>query len=417
MEKRSGLSTIMGGDRWIWGIYCILIFLSIIEIGSASSRLAYREVANDNPLMRHTLFLVAGFFLGGLGLQSLTRANVKWVKFFGVISYLAGVIFMALMPICGRKVNGASRDIMGIQPVELCKVGLTITLCLVLTLKDEWYRRMPFFRKNLEFRKFILMLVLTALATLPVLIQNLSSALILAFTTLGLFFVAEVNGKYLLRTIAGVVLIGGLFGGALFGLHIFNQSKEEAGGEHRTSLGILDRANVWEKRVFDGSSIPLWEQKINDENMQVMYSHMAIANSNGIGRFVGESRMRDYLPEAYSDYIYSIIFEELGILGASLVMLLYFILFWRCYRLSRKTEDQFKRLVMISLPLMIVIQALMHIGVCTDAMFVTGQPLPLISRGGMAIMSTSAIFGLLFGLSYDIIREENNRNAVEAETE
>ncbi len=127
--------------------------------------------------------------------------------------------------------------------------------------------------------------------------------------------------------------------------------------------------------------------------------------------------MRDYLPEAYSDYIYSIIFEELGILGASLVMLLYFILFWRCYRLSRKTEDQFKRLVMISLPLMIVIQALMHIGVCTDAMFVTGQPLPLISRGGMAIMSTSAIFGLLFGLSYDIIREENNRNAVEAETE
>lgn len=401
----------MGGDHWIWGIYWILVFISIIEIASASSRLAYREIANDNPLMRHTIFLVGGFFIFGLGLQSLTRANIKWVKLFGIFSYVVGVVLMFLMPIIGRRVNGAARDVAGIQPVELCKLGLIIVLCLFLTIKDTDLTRWPIFRKNTQYRRFIALCILIILAAVPVALQNLSSALIICFTSLGLMYLAEVKGKYLWNTILIGLVAGGLFLGALFGLHIYNSSQEAAGGQHHTELGLASRANVWEQRIFDGSDIPLWEQKINDDNMQVMYAHMAIANCNGIGRFVGESQLRDHLPEAYSDYIYAIIFEELGVVGAAIVMILYFTLLWRCYRLSQRTNDTFKRLLMLGLPLMIIIQALMHIGVCTDAMFVTGQPLPLISRGGMAIMSTSACFGILFGLSYTIIREEQNNKS------
>lgn len=409
MEKKTGLNSIMGGDHWIWGVYWILVFISIVEIGSASSRLAYRELANDNPLMRHTTFLAVGFFLFGMGLQSLTRANIKWVKLFGMTSYVAGVILMALMPIFGRRINGAARDIFGIQPVELCKLGLIIVLCMAIAAPKTAFTRWPIFRKSTELRRFIFLLLLIVMAATPIALQNLSSALILGIAALGIMFVGEVNGKYLIRAIISIGIVAGIFLGLLFGLHILNKSQEEAGGAHHTDIGLLSRANVWEQRIFDGSSIPLWEQKINDDNMQVMYAHMAIANSNAIGRFVGESQLRDHLPEAYSDYIYCIIFEELGVIGAAVVMLLYFILFWRCYRISKKTDNTFKRLLMIAIPLLIIIQAMIHIGVCTDAMFVTGQPLPLISRGGMAILSTSACFGILFGLSHDILREEQNR--------
>ena len=412
-EKKSGLTSLMGGDHWLWGVYTILVFISIVELFSASSRLAYRELTNDNPLMRHTTFLAVGFFIFGLGLQSLTRANIKWVKLFGLGCYIGGVVLMILMPFFGRRINGAVRDIWGVQPIELCKLGLIIVLCMAISATNSDYHQWSWFRRKTELRRYILLLFLIALVAGLIVLQNLSSALIIGFTALGIMFVGEVKGKYLLRTIITIAVMSGLFIGVLFGLHTFNRSQEEGGGAHHTDLGAFSRANVWEQRIFDGSSVPLWEQKINDDNMQVMYAHMAIANSNVIGRFVGESQLRDHLPEAYSDYIYAIIFEELGVEGAALVMLLYFILMWRCYRVSKKTKDPFKRLIMIGIPLMLLIQALIHIGVCTDAMFVTGQPLPLISRGGMGILSTSACFGILFGVSHTILREEKSRLTIE----
>ena len=395
----------MGGDPWIWGIYIILIFISLIELGSASSRLAYREITNDNPLMSHAKHIMAGFFIFIWGLNKLTSANVRWVKRFGALCFIAGVVLMALLPFFGREVNGARRDIFGIQPVELCKLGLVICLCRVVVANDNRFR-LSFFRKNPELRRYILMLVMMALTIVPIALQNLSSAIILTLAAFGIMFMGKVNGKYLWRTLASGILAAGVLIGLLFGLHELNQSSEDGGGRHHTELGPLSRANTWEHRLFHGDSRPLWEQEINDENMQVMYAHMAIANSNGIGTFVGESQMRDHLPEAYSDYIYAIIFEETGILGAALVMLLYFVLLWRCYKVSLKADDPLMRLLMTGLPLLIVIQALVHMGVSTDAMFVTGQPLPLISRGGSAMMGASAIFGILMGLSENIRRDD-----------
>lgn len=402
----------MGGDPWIWGVYIVLIFISLIELGSASSRLAYREITNDNPLMSHAKHVMAGFFIFIWGLQKLTSANVRWVKRFGAVCFVAGVVLMFLLPFFGREVNGARRDIMGIQPVELCKLGLVICLCRVV-VADASRFRLNFFRKNTELRRYWLMLVMMALTIGPIALQNLSSAIILGLSAFGIMFLGKVNGKYLWRTLGVVVASAALLVGALFGLHELNQSREDGGGTHHTDLGLLSRANTWEHRLFHSDSTPLWEQNLTDENMQVMYAHMAIANSKGIGTFIGESQMRDHLPEAYSDYIYAIIFEETGILGAAIVMLLYFVLLWRCYKLSVQTDDQLTRLLMVGLPLSILIQALVHMGVSTDAMFVTGQPLPLISRGGMSIMGTSALFGIMLGLSEAIRRQNQTENDIE----
>jgi len=406
VEKKTFLSGLMGGDNWIWGIYLILCFISVVEISSASSRLAYREVTNDNVLMRHTMILVLGFFFMVLPLQTLSSIRTNYVTFLGGLAYIVGFIIIILLPVLGRRVNGASRSIMGIQPVELCKMGLIISLCYFITAKDEIFTRWKFFQKKTQGRRYWFMLALIAGVTIPIATQNLSTALILGIVSLCILYLGKTKTSYLLKTIAAVSLLGGIALGLLFMLHKLNESNETAGGPHATSLPfILNRANTWEGRLFDGSSVPLWQQPIDDDNMQQMYAHMAIANSNGVGRFIGESQMRDHLPEAYSDYVYAIIFEEMGIEGAAFVMLLYFILLGRCFYLSLQTTDPLKRLLMISLPLLIIVQALIHMGVCTDAMFVTGQPLPLISRGGMSSVATSACFGILFGLSHSILRE------------
>jgi len=405
MAKKSGISTLMGGDNWIWGIYCILIFISIVEMASASSRLAYRQITNDNPLTGHAKYLIIGFFVFVWGFQNLTRANLKWVKLFGALCYAGGVALMYSLPVLGSSVNGAFRAIGGIQPVELCKLGVVICLCRAIAAQDSDFKH-HWFKENTEFRRYLFMAGLVFVATFPILIQNLSSALIVGFASFGIMFIGAVNFKYLWQTILIGGVLGGLFVGGLFGLHQLNLSSEAGGGQHHTNLGLMSRANTWEYRLFHGDSTPLWEQPLKDKNQQVLCAHMAIANSNGVGRFVGESQLRDHLPEAYSDYVYAIIFEETGVLGAAFVMLLYFVLLWRCYKISQRTDNQLMRLLMIGLPLIIVIQALIHMGVCTDAMFVTGQPLPLISRGGMSSMATSACFGILLGLSSTIERDE-----------
>jgi len=409
LEKDKGFfGSLMKGDNWIWGIYWILLFISVVEIASATSRLTWRTDSTDNPLFEHTKMLITGFFCCVFLLQNITSRRAEVLKLIGMLVFAGGLCLMALLPFFGREVNGAKRDIFGVQPVEMCKIGLVLVIVLITTTKNTWFQqKIPWFRDGTEKKKFWLMLFLIFVTCFFVFIQNLSSALILGMTCFGAMLLGGVRVKYILNTLLVGVIGGSLFFGALYGVHAYHMSNGQP-----MPLGFLSRAHTWDHRIFDGDDTPLWQQKINDDNMQVMYAHMAIANSNGVGTFVGNSTMRDHLPEAYSDYIYAIIFEETGLIGAAIVMILYFVLFFRCFQISLKTGDPYKRLIMISLPLLIIIQALIHMGVCTDAMFVTGQPLPLISRGGMSILSTSACFGILFGLSANILNE--NKEAKKA---
>lgn len=390
----------MRGDAWIWGIYWLLFAISIIEISSATSSLAYKASTNDNPLVRHTSFLVLGLFFLVLTFQSLASRRPKSIEYIGGIFYVLGVVLMLLMPIFGHEVNGAKRDILGIQPVELCKVGLVVSLCSVINMRNEVFYRWKFFRSRTRGRRYFLMLAMIAMAVLPILLQNLSSALILGMVAFFIMYLGNVKLSYLLKTLGILVTLGGVFLLLLFWLHNVNLGREKD-----VDLGLLQRATTWEHRIFDEEEVPLVQQEINDDNLQEMYAHMAIANSRGYGKFFGNSQMRDYLPQAYSDFIYAIIFEETGIEGAAVVMLLYFALLWRCFKISLKTNDPVKRLLMLGIPLLIVVQALVHMGVCTGAMFVTGQPLPLVSRGGMSILGTSVCFGILCGLSHSIQKE------------
>lgn len=394
MEKKTFLGSIMRGDSWIWGIYWVLFFISVVEMFSASSRLVHRSMTSTDPVFHHMEFLFWG--LGAvLVFQSF---SVKALRNWSLLFYVGGLILLVALFAKGDRVQGATRAVFGIQPSEICKVGLMMILSLAITKKDEFFLKWKIFRKNTQLARFILYLLLAGMVALPIMTQNLSTALIIGMATLAVMWMGKVKGKYLIYVILGVAAAGSLFLSALFGLYKWDESNRTA-GQKTVDLAFLNRAHTWANRIYGKDSVPLADQNPNDDNAQVIYAHMALANSYPFGRFIGNSQLRDHLPEAYSDYIYAIIFEETGFVGALIVMLLYLVLVGRSFYLSTKTNDQFVRLLMIALPTIMTIQALIHIGVCTDAMFVTGQPLPLISRGGSSILFTSVSFGIILALS------------------
>lgn len=394
MEKKTFLGSIMRGDSWIWGIYLVLFFISVVEMFSASSRLVYRSVTSTDPVFHHMQLLFAGLVAVMVFQSFSARALRNW----SVMFYIIGVFCLVLMFIFGHSFQGATRAIGGIQPAEICKVGLMMILCLALTIKDETYQRLTLFRKDIELRRFIFYLILAAMVALPIMTQNLSTSLIIGMATLSVMWVGGVKARYIRFVLYLGVAAALFFGSCLYALHASDAS-HKAAKEEVINLGPLDRAHTWASRIFEKDEIPLADQKPNDDNAQVIHAHMALANSYPFGKFIGNSQLRDLLPEAYSDYIFAIIFEEMGFEGALFVLCLYLVLLGRCFYLSCKTSDMFIRLLMVALPTLMTIQALIHIGVCTDAMFVTGQPLPLISRGGSSVLFTSVSFGIILALS------------------
>ena len=142
-------------------------------------------------------------------------------------------------------------------------------------------------------------------------------------------------------------------------------------------------------------------------NAQVANSNIAIATSNIIGKMPGNSVQRDFLSQAYSDFIYSIIIEELGLVGGAGVALLYIILFFRAGKIARQCERNFPAFLIMGLSLLIVGQAMVNMCVAVGLMPVTGQPLPLISRGGASTIVNCVYIGMMLSVSRFAKRRED----------
>lgn len=255
------------------------------------------------------------------------------------------------------------------------------------------------------------MLGLVALICIPIAFQNLSTALIIGFTSLCVMLLGNIQLSYLRNILLIFAAFATVAVTLCYPLYKSDVERKQE-GKAVIDLKFLNRAHTWANRIYGEEGVPLYDQDPNGENSQSIYAHMALANSypSPIGRIPGNSQTRDFFPEAYSDYIFAIIFEELGIIGACVVIGLYLFLLIRSYFIVRHCDDLFTKLVMMSFAILITVQALIHIGVCTGAMFVTGQPLPIISRGGSSIIAMSCAFGILFSISRNIeanrIKEE-----------
>lgn len=370
-------SKIFKGDKVIWTVFIILCVISLIEIFSATSTIVYRQQNQWGPILRHAMFLI-----GGVGVILLIH-NIPYRFFSSLIFVLLGAILLLILtPVIGVSVNNADRwiSILGItiQPSEIAKISLMGTIAFLLSKQNG-------VNDSILFKWMIgLMIVVCGIIAM----DNLSTAVLLFGVCYLLMFIGNVKLIRLLK-VAGVG-IGFVLLFILF-LNIIPTSW--------TDSGPLNRLGTWQNRITHfGQAREMSEEEyftITDENYQVAHAKIAISNGGVFGVFPGNSTERDFLPQAYSDFIYAIIIEEMGIIGGVFVLLLYVIILIRSGMIARKTEKLFPKYLVLGSAMMLSIQAFVNMAVAVSLIPVTGQPLPLISRGGTSTLITCAYFGLI----------------------
>lgn len=379
-------------DKVYWVLFAVLIIVAILALFSASSTLAFEKDSSTlGPIMEQMLFIVAGVGLAFI-LQFFPSKLIRIVSYAGL--GISIVFLLLTFTSMGVEVNGAKRwlRIFGIvfQPSELAKLTLLLVvgdlLSRIKTAQDQK-------------KYFFIVLALTVLVCGLILVGNLSTALLLGGIVFLLFFLARVHIKYWGTTllIAVVMLVAGYF--FIEKVYIEPNRKVE---------GVMKRATTWVGRIDDMIAewkTPNEEFKLTDDNYQRTISKVAIARGgvSPVGVLPGNSQERDFLPQAFADYIFAIIVEESGIVGAVFLMLLYLAILFRSCLSSSKYADYAAMLMVMGLALMITCQALVSMMVAVGIGPVTGQPLPMISRGGTSVLITSLYFGIIMCVA----REQN----------
>ena len=379
-------------DKTFWVIFLALIFFAIIALFSASSTLVYMHHSALGPIGQQMLFIILGI-IAAFFIQFIPT---YWVRFGGyaLLAISTLLVYSTMIPHNPLVVtiNGAARwvRIAGItfQPSELAKLSLIIVIADQLArIRTEDDKRKYFYRT----------LIIAAVVMLPVMASNLSTAVLIGLIIFCLWILARIPWKYTMSVVGIAILILGL-GYAIVEFGFVRKGK--------SMHGPFKRATVWVSRVDhhfdqdDGSKYVL-----TDDNIQEVYSSVAIARGGKtpLGVFPGNSKERDYLPLAFADYIFAIIVEESGFLGALLLCFLYLAILFRACNVSSRYSDMPAMLMTMGLALMITCQALISMLVAVGLGPVTGQPLPLISRGGTSVLITSIYFGIMMGVSREQI--------------
>jgi cell division protein FtsW len=378
------LSKIFHGDRVIWMIFVFLCAISIVEVYSASSTLTFKT-DYWRPIMKHAMFLLVG-----LGVVLVFHSCKP--KYFSVALLALPLVWFLLLAtkIIGMETNDASRwlsiGVITFQPSEFAKLCLIGTTAFFLskyknTAKDIHYR----------------LILISAVITCGIIVlDNFSTAFLLFTVVLLMMFIGQVPFKKLLVIIAVCGVVGSLFIGSLF---IVPDKFFEA----HWSRPITWKAGL--HRFVEKNENKDDTYVVTDENYQVTQANIAVARGGILGKLPGNSRQRDLLPQAYSDFIFAIIIEELGLVGGIVVLALYVFLFIRAGIIAGRCDKLFPKLLVMGSALALVTQALANMAVAVNLIPVTGQPLPLLSRGGTSTLVTCAFFGIILSVS----RFENER--------
>lgn len=368
------------GDKVIWCVFIALCLVSLLEVFSATSTIAYRQQSHWAPMLRHGVFLLLGFGV----VMFLQRVPPRFFSIL-ILGVFVSAFLLLITKLMGESVNGAQRFLgigaFTIQPSEFAKISAIGAMAFLLSRMND---------KNKD-QIFKIIVIGVGVLCLLIVTENLSTAALLAFVCFLMMFIAQVEIKKL-----AMIVAAGL-GAILLILGVMALLPES------TSDGILGRLDTWKARIERHSgeeeqALDAATYKITDDNYQVTNAKIAIANGGIIG-LPGSGIQRDFLPQAYSDFIFAIILEEMGVLGGIGVMLLYVVLMIRCGILAKKSDKKFPRYLILGCGLMLTIQALINMAVAVNMMPVTGQPLPLISRGGTSTIITCAYFGIILACS------------------
>ena len=393
-------------DKTFWVIFLLLIVVAVIALFSASSTLVYTNRSVLGPIGQQMVYI----FLGIAAAYGLQFVPTYWVRFFGYI--LLGIstllVYTTLIPHNPLvvSVNGAARWIriagFTFQPSELAKLSLIIVVADQLArIRNEADKRKYFYRT----------LLITTVVMLPIMASNLSTAILIWLIVFFLWVLARIPWKFTMS------VVGIAFAVLLLGYIIVEFAYVRPG---RQMHGPFKRATTWVSRVDDHfTQDKTSKYQLTDENIQEYYSSLAIARggTSPVGVLPGNSKERDYLPLAFADYIFAIIVEESGIIGAGILIFLYLLVLFRACNVSSRYSDMPAMLMTMGLALMITCQALISMLVAVGLGPVTGQPLPLISRGGTSVLITSLYFGIMMGVSREQIELSARVNETKKESE
>ena len=401
---RDYLSKIFTGDKVLWGIILILFIISGVEMFSAISSSAYKAAARGSnhlvPFYGHLLHLG----IGALALVIIQKIPYDKLRLIFFVAVFVSIILLILTPLVGKEVNGASRAIQlggfELQTIEAGKFALIF--CLSEILGRNYKQGDPLLKEKFPMKSFLFLVGFIGIFCGLIATQNLSTAVMLGGLSILMMIIAEVDWKKI------GMLIGGIFV-VVFLVWAVHKALPDS--------WQLERFVTWENRIVDfisGEEDSENAYKITDENRQIINSEIAIAKGyKPCGP--GNSTQRDYLPLAFSDFNYAILIEEYGIIGGLFTILLYLCILARAGRVARKCDKKnlVQSLMVIGLSLLIVIQAFISMGVTVHLGPVTGQQLPLISRGGMGIILTCCYLGVIINISNSVLNE-NTENEISA---
>ena len=408
MNKKLG--NIFKGDKVIWMVFFFLCMVSIVEVYSASSSLSYKGGNYWSPILKHCGILAIGTFM------MVVVLNVKCKYFKLVTPFLLFFSFVTLLwvLVAGQATNDANRwmNFLGIQfqPSEIGKGALVLAVAQILSAMQT--------NEGADKKAFSYILFVSAFIVLPIVPENLSTAMLISVTVVLMMFIGRVPLQQIGKLL-GVVALIGVVGIAMVMLvgtdekkaadkQVLTEQVAVEKDEPSKAEKLLHRMDTWKARInkFLSSEEVAPEDYDLDKDAQVGHANIAIASSNIVGKGPGNSNERDFLSQAFSDFIYAIIIEEMGIEGAAMVALLYIILLFRTGRIANRCENSFPALLAMGIALLLVTQALFNMLVAVGLAPVTGQPLPLISKGGTSTIINCIYIGVILSISRSARKKE-----------
>ncbi len=403
-----GIGNVFKGDKVIWMVFFFICVISVVEVFSASSSLSYKRGDYWSPMVKHTGILLLGL------LFMIVTLNIK-CKYFKVVTPLMILLSYALLIwvlIGGVVENDAHRwvSILGInfQPSEIAKGTMVLVSAQILsnTQTDD----------GADPRAFWWILAVCGPMIVLIAPENLSTAFLIALTLFMMMIIGRVPKRQTLTLLGlAVALVVVAFISIMVLGSMTNKDTDSTVDASPQIIqedvpvkkeGLVDkvfhRASEWRNRIVafaDFQQKPVEEVDIEGKGAQRSYSYIAIAASHVKGVGPGKSEERDFLSQAFSDFIYAIIIEELGLIGAAVVAFFYIVLMYRTGRIASQCENNFPAFLAMGLALMLTTQALFNMCVAVGFVPITGQPLPLISKGGTSTVINCVYIGVILSIS------------------
>ena len=399
------------GDKVIWTMVVLLTLISLLAVYSATGSLAYKNYQGNTEmyLLKQIIFIIIGF----IAIYLAHLANyIKYAK-FAKLAFLISIPLLIYTLFAGVSVNEGSRWIripiinQTFQTSDLARLALFMYLAHLISKKQAVIK---------DFKKgFLPIITPVTIICLLIAPANLSTALLLGASCLMLMFIGRVSTKHLLLTI-GAALIPLLF--LIIAAKIRHDKAPAADNIEapvKKSSTLFGRVDTWIGRVE--SFLYGSKNAADDDSYQVDQAKIAISKGGFFGVGPGNSTTRDYLPQAYNDFIYAIIIEEYGIMGGAFILLIYLAFLYRCIRIYKKCPYAFGAFLALGLSFTLAIQAVANMAVTVNLFPVTGVTLPLVSMGGTSFIFTCLAIGIILSVARNVEEQEGKAGTNEAAAE